>query len=296
MNMSLAEPKGQPMPTIAVIAPGAMGSAIAARLTENGVRILTSLTGRSDATRARAEAAGMVHAEDAEIVAADLILSILPPADAADLATRLAPGLSAAAKKPVYVDLNAVSPATVRGIAAIVAATGTPFLDGAILGLPPRPGAKGPRIYVAGGDLAPLMALRERGLDMRACEGGIGAASGLKMAYAGINKGLKALAAMVVVGAERAGAGEALRAELAESEPEMLARLASGFPDMMPKAYRWVAEMHEIAGFLAPDDAGGRVFAGAAETFAHLASPEGEADVATLLAFAAGAGGSSRTR
>ncbi|MCJ2108294.1 DUF1932 domain-containing protein [Methylobacterium sp. E-041] len=284
------------MPTIAVIAPGAMGSAVARRLTENGFRVLTSLTGRSAGTRARARAAGMSHADDAEIAAADLILSIVPPADAAGLAVRLAPSLAAQPKKPVYVDCNAVSPATVHGIAAIIAGTGAPFLDGAILGLPPEPGAKGPRVYVAGDDLAPLMALRACGLDMRACAGGVGAASALKMAYAGINKGLKAVAAAIVLGAERAGAADALRAELAESEPELLARFAGGFPDMMPKAYRWVAEMHEIVDFLAPDPAGGAIFAGAAETFAHLATPEGEDDVATLLAFAEAAGGSSRTR
>ncbi|TXM93331.1 DUF1932 domain-containing protein, partial [Methylobacterium sp. WL122] len=88
----------------------------------------------------------------------------------------------------------------------------------------------------------------------------------------------------------------ALRAELAESEPELLARFAAGFPDMMPKAHRWVAEMHEIADFLAPDRAGGQVFAGAAEIFARLAASEGEADVVALLAFAEAAGGSSRTR
>ena len=284
------------MPTIAVIAPGAMGSAVARRLAENGVRVLTSLAGRSAGTRARAEAAGMAHAEDDAIVAADLILSIVPPADAAALATRLAPSLAAAAKKPVYVDCNAVSPATVRGIATTIASTGAPFLDGAILGLPPEPGAKGPRIYVAGDDLAPPMALRERGLDMRACEGGVGAASGLKMAYAGISKGLRALAAIVVLGGERAGAGAALLAELSESEPELLARFAKGFPDMMPKAHRWVAEMHEIADFLAPDSAGDHVFTGAAEIFARLAAPEGAADVATLLVFADAAGGSSRRR
>ena len=284
------------MQTIAVIAPGAMGSAVARRLAENGVRVLTSLTGRSATTRERAEAAGMTHAEDAEIVAADLILSIVPPADATALAIRLAPSLAAAERKPVYVDCNAVSPATVHVIAATIAPTGAPFLDGAILGLPPKPGAKGPRIYVAGDDLGPLLALRECGLDMRACDGGVGAASSLKMAYAGINKGLRALAAIVVLGAERAGAGAALRAELAESEPELLARFATGFPDMMPKAHRWVAEMHEIAAFLAPDRSGDRVFTGAAGIFAHLATAEGEADVAALLAFAEAAGGSSRRR
>lgn len=282
------------MLTIAVIAPGAMGAAVAARLTGHGARVPTALAGRSDATRARARAAGMAHAEDADLAGADLILSIVPPAEAEALARRLAPALAAAPKKPVYVDLNAVSPETVHAIAAIVAGTGAPFLDGAILGHPPKPGAVGPRVYVSGADTGPAMALRDLGRDLRVCPGGIGAASALKMSYAGINKGLTALAALIVLGAGRAGAGAALRAELAESEPELLARFARGLPDMVPKAHRWVAEMGEIAGFLAPDEAGRQVFRGAASLYARLSAPEGADEVAALVAFADAAGGTSR--
>ena len=40
-------------PIVAVIAPGMMGSVVARRLTENGIEVRTSLTGRSAATIAR---------------------------------------------------------------------------------------------------------------------------------------------------------------------------------------------------------------------------------------------------
>ena len=46
-------------PTIALIAPGNMGSAIAKRLTEHKVTVLTALTGRSPASAKRASEAGM---------------------------------------------------------------------------------------------------------------------------------------------------------------------------------------------------------------------------------------------
>ena len=277
------------MPTIAVIAAGAMGSAIGARLAEHGARVLTSLDGRGPASRARAEAAGMVHADDAGLAAADIILSIVPPADAEALAGRLAPALAAAPGKPVYIDLNAVSPDTVGRIAGLVAKTGAPFLDGAILGLPPKPGAKGPRVYVAGADTGAALPLRDLGLDVRICEGGIGAASSLKMGFAGLNKGFTALAAIVVLAAGRAGAGAALMAELAENEPALLAKLAKGLPDMVPKAYRWAPEMEEIADFLGDDPAGRQVFSGFARLFEGLASEAGAEDVAALKAFAAAA-------
>lgn len=277
------------MPTVAVIAPGAMGSALGARLAEHGARVLTSLDGRGPASRARAEAAGMVHAAEADLAAADLLLAIVPPADAEALARRLAPALAASPRRPVYIDANAVSPETVGRIAGIVAATGAPFLDGAILGLPPKPGAKGPRVYVSGPDTAPALVLRHLGLDLRVCPGDVGAASSLKMSYAGLNKGLTALAALMILAAQRAGAGAALLAELAENEPALLARFAKGLPDMAPKAYRWAPEMEEIAGFLGPDAAGRQVFAGYAELYRRLAAEDGAAEIAALIRFAAAA-------
>ena len=275
------------MPTIAVIAPGAMGSAIGARLSEHGARVLTSLEGRGPASRTRAEAAGMIHVEDVDLAAADLLLSIVPPADAEALARRLAPALAASPKKPVYIDANAVSPETVGRVAGIIAGTGAPFLDGAILGLPPKPGAPGPRFYVSGPDTAPALILRDLGLDLRVCPGGVGAASSLKMSYAGLNKGLTALAAIMILAAERAGAGAALLAELAENEPALLARFAKGLPDMAPKAYRWAPEMTEIADFLGPDAAGRQVFAGYAELYGRLAAEAGAVEIAALIRFAA---------
>jgi 3-hydroxyisobutyrate dehydrogenase-like beta-hydroxyacid dehydrogenase len=280
------------MTTIAILAAGAMGSAIAARLTEHGAEVLTVLEGRSPVTRSRATAAGMVAVDLPGLMRADLLLSIVPPADALALAAALAPVLTAAARKPVYVDCNAVHVETVRTIADRVAPTGAAFLDAAIIGLPPRPGAPGPRIHVAGDAVDAMLALRPLGLDIRAMTGGIGAASALKMSYAGINKGLTALAALMVLGAERAGAGEALRAELAENEPHLLAGFGRGLPDMLPKAQRWVAEMEEIGAFLEGDAAGRQVFAGLADLYDRLSRDEGADNAAILRAFAAACGSS----
>ena len=80
------------------------------------------------------------------------------------------------------------------------------------------------------------------------------------MSYAGITKGVTAIAAIMVLGATRAGAADALIAELRESQPQLAARFAKGLPDMVPKAYRWVAEMREIAAFLDGDPAGAAMF------------------------------------
>jgi 3-hydroxyisobutyrate dehydrogenase-like beta-hydroxyacid dehydrogenase len=274
--------------TIAIVAPGAMGSAVARRLSEHGARVLTSLAGRSEATAQRAAAAGMIAASDAEIVGADFILSIVPPAEATALAERLAAAVARASSKPVIVDCNAINVATVEKIAAMISPSGARFVDAGIIGLPPKPGTKGPRFYISGEHAGALVGLRDLGLDLRIVDGAIGAASALKMSYAGINKGMTALGAAMALAATRAGAAEALRNELAESQPQVLARYATALPDMIPKAYRWVAEMREIAGFLGPDDPANLIFEGAARLFEHIATEQvrGGKDIDRINAFA----------
>jgi putative dehydrogenase len=73
-------------PTVAVIAQGAMGAGVGGRLVERGLRVVTSLAGRSEVSAKRAAAAGMVAVSDAECAKADVFLSILPPSDALPLA------------------------------------------------------------------------------------------------------------------------------------------------------------------------------------------------------------------
>lgn len=238
---------------VAVIAAGGMGAAVGARLAENGIRVLTSLEGRSAASAARAKAAGMIAASDPEIAAADIVLSIVPPGEALPLAQKLAPALNAANKKPVYVDCNAVNPDTVKKIAAVIAQTGCPFVDAGIIGGPPRAGYNGPSFYVSGDDAGKIEPLNELGLVIRRMDGPIGAASAIKMSFGGITKGLIAIGSAMVLAAHRAGVSEALHAELAASQPAVLAYLTRMVPDMFPKAYRWVAEMEEIAGFTGSD-------------------------------------------
>jgi 3-hydroxyisobutyrate dehydrogenase-like beta-hydroxyacid dehydrogenase len=214
----------------------------------------------------------MQAVDDARLAEADFLLSIVPPGDAIALAERMAPLLAdAAATKPVFVDCNAVSPETVARIAAIVAPTGAAFVDGGIIGAPPQPGVKGPVLYVSGEAASRVLALGAHGLDVRVVAGGIGAASALKMSYAGITKGLTALGAAMMLGATRAGVAEALYAELAASQPALLPWFTRQIPGMYQKAYRWVAEMEEIAGFLREDPPAAEMFHGAAKLYERLA-------------------------
>ena len=265
------------MTVIGVIAQGMMGAGVGRRLNESGATVRTLLTGRSQASAERAKKAGMVPAaSERELLSgADLFLSILPPGEAEALARNLARALKALDRKPVYVDCNAVSPQTAIRIGEIIAPTGADFVDAGIIGGPPRPGYS-PTIYASGPSARQTAVLRDWGIDWRVIDGPIGAASALKMSYAGITKGTTAIASAMLLGAARFGCGEALIAELTESQPEMLARFRESIPRMYDKAYRWVAEMEEISDFLGQNPPSRDIYAAVARLYADLAKAEAE--------------------
>ena len=259
------------MPTFTIIGAGAMGSAIAKRLIDHGGTVLTYLEGRSERTIARAKAAGMVPVGRQDLAKSQLIMSIVPPAEAIEVAELIAGASSNLQGAPPFMDCNAIAPKTMQQVAARFQGGGMEVLDGAIIGGPPLPGKIGPTIYVSGdrGDRTKL--LEDCGVHVRHCDGPLGAVSALKMCYAGINKGFVGLGTAMLLAASRSGAAAGLKAELSKSLPDLDRKLTKSVPDMYPKAYRWVAEMHEIADFLGNDDPAARIFRGMADVFAKMA-------------------------
>lgn len=239
-------------PTIGLISPGDMGHSIGAVLHGHGLRVLTHLGGRSDRSRALASAAGL---EDTPSLAAlvqevDVLLSVLVPARALDLAQAVAAALTETGASLLYVDCNAIAPRTVREAEAIITGAGGRFVDAGIIGPPPKNVSGGPtntRIYASGADAGELTVLNDYGLDIRVVGPEAGQASGLKMCYAALTKGLTALGTELLMAAELMGLSDALRAEQRQSMPQVLAWLEQTTPSMPPKAYRWVGEMEEIA-------------------------------------------------
>jgi L-threonate 2-dehydrogenase len=274
-------------PIVAVIAPGMMGSAVAKRLTTAGLEVRTLLRGRSADTQARAKAAGMRDVPVEQIAEAHFILSIVPPGTALALAERLAPVLRTTGHRPIYVDCNAVSPETVLRIERVVRETGARFVDGGIIGPPPEPDSSKTRIYLSGPDAEKVTVLGNFGLSTPVQPGPVGAASAMKMSYAGITKGFTALGAAMMLAASRAGTADALVAEMAMSQPMLLKWLTTQTPKMHSKAYRWVAEMEEIAAFVGADRPGAGFYDAAARLYEVIAADfDGpRAETAVLDAF-----------
>lgn len=272
-TLTLVRERAAVQTTVVVIAMGEMGAGIAKRLTSRGARVRTSLRGRGEESAQRAKNAGVQVFEDdrALLDGADMVLSVVPPAASRLLAERLAPALKAAVCKPVYVDCNAVSPATVADVAAIVAPSQCPFADCGIFGFPPEADDAGPRMYLSGPAARQVAELSKFGLDLRVLDDRIGSASALKCSYAALGKGLTALGTLLILGAQRAGVADVLHQELMTYQPQIFASLKRMVPDMYAKSYRWVAEMEEIGKFLDATPGGGTTYHGMAQMFDWVA-------------------------
>lgn len=76
----------------------------------------------------------------------------------------------------------------------------------------------------------------------------------------------------MMLAAARAGTTEALHAELTASQSPLLGWLTRAMPKMHSKAYRWVAEMEEISGFVGEDPAAAQFFQAAAHLYERIAA------------------------
>ncbi|MEQ9643812.1 MAG: DUF1932 domain-containing protein [Alphaproteobacteria bacterium] len=234
------------MTKIAVLYPGDMGHAVGRSLREHGHEMITSLAGRSDRTRAFAKAGGLVDAGElaGAVSEAELILSILPPSNAVDLAHRVAEALRNTGATPVYADCNAIAPETSREVEEIVSAAGASYIDGSIVGPPPGRGT--PRFYVAGADTSAMLALDGQGIIVRHLGPRVGDASAMKMCYASITKGTSTLFTAALMVAHQHGLDEPFWTELQESQGGVWGRMDKQVARLPSDAGRWIGEMDEI--------------------------------------------------
>jgi 3-hydroxyisobutyrate dehydrogenase-like beta-hydroxyacid dehydrogenase len=224
--------------TVGLLHPGEMGAAVGAVLGGQGLRVLWASEGRSIATRERANAAGLEDVYSAaELARSDVILSICPPHAVLDVAR------SVGQFHGVYVDANAVAPATAREVAEIARAAGGEFVDGGIVGSPPRE-AGTTRLYLSGHRAETVRELLAGSvLDARV----VSDASAMKMAYAAWTKGTAAMLLAIRELARNEGVEEALLEEWDLSLPELRGRYRRAARSADAKGWRWVGEMEEIA-------------------------------------------------
>jgi len=245
-----------PRPVIGILHPGAMGAAVGNALKPVAGAVIWAAAGRSLTTSKRAETADLVGVPDVAELArrADVVISVCPPDAARAVAQQVAPLL----RRPgqLYVDANAVSPATVTGIAELIGAERV--VDGAIIG--PPAWEPGRTVVWLAGAAAPAVAALFDGSPFAAkvLAGPVGSASALKACFAFQSKALPTLWVQLDAAARAYGVSDEIREELHRTGVDLDGKLAGVDAQARGKAWRWVGEMQE-----------------AAETFAAVGLPDG---------------------
>lgn len=258
--------------TIAILMPGDMGHGVGQALIARGHDVITALEGRSEATRALAASAGLRDAGGIAnaVSQASLILSILPPDRAVPQAGAVADAMRQTGARPAYVDCNAISPVTVRKVAAAFDGLEIPVIDCGIIGLNP---VKAPptRFYVSGPDCTAIEAISCDEIKVETIGIEVGQASSLKMVYAALTKGTWTLQTAVLMAARRLGVLDPLLEEFRYSQSATLSGMRGRTPFLPADSERWVPEMQEIAATFASAGVTPDFHNGAASIFEVLA-------------------------
>ena len=253
---------------VGLISPGDMGHVVGRVLIEHGMKVLTCLEGRSERTRmlARESEIGVVPTYVQLVQDVDMLLSIVVPGEAEKTAMTVAQALKDVGARIVYVDCNAIAPATVRKAGEVITKIGSRFVDVGIIGSPPvKPGIT--QFYASGKDAGQFEELKNYGLNVRVIGKEIGQASGLKMTYAALGKGTQAVSTELLVAAERMGLFEVLMELLQERNPDWCASMERRLPIMPTKSRRWVSEMEEIAKTFGDLGLTSKIYHGAADMY-----------------------------
>ncbi|MEU8221886.1 NAD(P)-binding domain-containing protein [Kribbella sp. NPDC048915] len=227
---------------ITVFHPGAMGSKLAAQLVTAGHQVSWVPQGRSEASKARADEAGLIGLPFADAVrTAEVILCSCAPQGAVEIAE----SVGRAGFTGLYVEANPLSPKSLH--AAQDAVPNATFVDAGVVG-PPPVGGESPTHLMLSGTAADQAAELWAGTAVTPMVVGAepGAASAAKSSFALYNKGKAALAVLAFQLAAEHGVTEALVAQQTRADGGSLQD--PDLPDQLRSvAWRWGPEFDELA-------------------------------------------------
>lgn len=233
------------MSKIGILHPGQMGVSVAASAIKSGHQVYWTSAGRSDKTRARAEKYHLIESTSLPELCqnSEIILSVCPPHGAEDVAR----SVIESGFKGLYLDANAISPQRSIRIGKTMQASGIHFVDGGIIGGP----AWTPNetwLYLSGIDANEIANCFIKGpLETKTIGDEIGRASALKMCYAAYSKGTTALLAAILSAAESFGIRDELYQQWDMNDSNFSEQANRRATRVTAKAWRFEAEMHEIA-------------------------------------------------
>jgi len=234
-------------PTVGVLYAGELGASVGALLRGRGVRVVTASKRRSVATAARAREAGMMMLEDLAAVVreADIVLSLVPPGAAAEVARAYCAHVHLAPTRGLYVDVNSVGPELAAAMAARINGCGHEFVDAAINGLAKNL-ATGGTLYLSGGRAGDVARLFEGTMRVHVLGDEAGKASAMKMLLSGLSKGVCALMTELALVAQGRHMLPEMVDAVSEIYPGVWALVERMLPTYPKHAARRADEMREL--------------------------------------------------
>lgn len=223
---------------------GEVASTLSDGLLAQGVEVLTCVNGRSQRSVELAESIGVELCKTSVDVAelSDILLSAVIPAEAVHVAKEVGRNV-----KGVYVDLNNVSPGTIKEVFSHIENGKT--VDAAIMG-----GIKnglGTPIVASGEHAETFAELNHYGINIEVIGTEPGQASGLKMLRSAYTKGVSALLFETFYAAYKMGVDETLLSYLIQTEGSLfLESVYSRLTSSALHAERRAQEMDEVVKFL----------------------------------------------
>ena len=236
--------------------PGAMGVSLAATAITTGHKSYWTSSGRSSATRQRAETHGLREVSTMEELCerCTIIVSVCPPHAAMDVAE----AVCSSSFSGIFVDVNAISPQRAKRIDQLMVASGVGFVDGGIIG-PPAWSAGRTWLYLSGSGAAQIAGCFQGGpLEVEVIGSEVGKASALKMCFAANSKGTTALLTAIMAAADRLSVRRELENQWSRHGSDFTQSTKDRIRKALPKGWRFAGEMEEIA-----------------STFAAVGLPEG---------------------
>lgn len=258
---------------VGILHPGEMGSYLAVSVRNSGCAVHWASEGRSSQTRERAERVGIVDTSSLSKLCeiCSVIVSVCPPHAAEEVAERVI----ANSFKGLYVDANAISSRRARRIGEAMAAVGTAFVDGGIIGGPSMERDR-TWLYLAGKEAERAGACFSAGpIGTRVIGDRIGKASSLKMCYAAYTKGATALLCAILAAAEAHGVRGELENQWSRDGSDFAVQALQRVGRSTAKAWRFVGEMEEVAATFEEAGMPGGFHAAAADIFRRFAHFKG---------------------
>ena len=232
--------------TIGILGIGEMGTAVAKLLHDNGIRVVTTLDGRSAKTKTNAAIAGVEDLGSlGEVVkVSDLVLSMLSSKVAQQVAHLVGKTAKDLGVHSMYGEFNAIAPTTIQAIEKDIGGS-MDVVDGGIVGGPTNLSAA--TFYLSGPRANEVAAISDFGFNTRVLGDVVGQASGMKLCYAGMTKGLSTMALDLLLAAATLGVDGPVLEQYQRSMPGVLQFVDRFVPGNPKRAVRRSEEMPEVA-------------------------------------------------